>query len=58
MAKKKQATIEVRHYCRECAHATDFHEKDWKGEYFMCKCKFHKWSKFLNRDYCEHFKMK
>jgi hypothetical protein len=24
----------------------------------MCKCQFHKWSKFLNHDCCEHFKMK
>lgn len=57
MAKKKQS-IEQRHYCRECAHATDFHEKNWNGEYFMCNCKFHKWSRFLNHDCCEHFKMK
>lgn len=58
MAKKKQATIELRHYCRECAYATDFHEKNWNGEYFMCKCKFHKLSKFLNHSCCEYFKLK
>lgn len=58
MAIKKQNPICEKHYCRECAYATDFHEKNWKGEYFMCKCKFHKWSKFLNHSCCEHFKLK
>ena len=58
MAIKKQNPICEKHYCRECSYATDFHEKNWEGEYFMCKCKFHKWSKFLNHSCCEHFKLK
>lgn len=58
MAIKKQNPICEKHCCRECAYATDFHEKNWKGEYFMCKCQFHKWSKFLNHSCCEHFKLK
>lgn len=55
---KKQSQPTVRHYCRECANATDFHERNWKGEFFMCKCKFQKRSMFLNHDCCENFKMK
>lgn len=46
------------HFCRDCMYATDFHEKDYKGDFFLCKCKFFKYSKFLNRDYCENFSMK
>lgn len=26
MAKKKE---DIKHYCRECAYARDFHEKNW-----------------------------
>ena len=42
--------------CRDCVNATDFHEKNLKGEYFLCKCKYFKYSKFLNKDWCNNFK--
>lgn len=58
MMERKKQQGSVRHYCRECAHATDFHEKNLNGDFFMCKCEFHKWSKFLNHDCCEHFRIK
>lgn len=54
MAKKIKPAIQ--YTCKDCIHATDFHEKNWKGEFFLCKCPFFKWSKFLNRDYCNNFK--
>lgn len=57
MAKKKVA-VQNEYRCRDCVYATDFHEKNMNGEYFMCKCKFHRWSRFLNLSYCEHFKLK
>ena len=41
--------------CRDCIHATDFHEKDSKGEFFLCRCKFSKRSHFLDRDTCENY---
>lgn len=53
MAKNKE---EIKHYCRECAHARDFHEKNWKGEWFLCKCKFQHRSMFVNLECCANFK--
>ena len=29
-----------------------------RGEPFLCKCPFHKYSKFLDKDYCTNFKLK
>ena len=44
------------YFCRDCQYATDYHEKNYKGEFFLCKCKFQKRSMFLNKDYCNNFK--
>lgn len=44
--------------CKDCRNARDFHEKNYKGEFFMCKCDYQKRSMFLNRDYCDNFKKK
>lgn len=57
MAKKNQKP-QSNYHCRDCRHSTDYHERNVNGEFFMCKCKFHPFSKFLNRDYCEHFQLK
>lgn len=54
MSKKKDT--EGKHYCRECVHARDFHEKNWKGEWFLCKCDFQHRSMFLNLESCTKFK--
>ena len=55
---KDQAQI-PKHYCRDCALAYDYHEMNVKGEFFMCRCPFHKFSRFLNHDTCnDHFKPK
>lgn len=46
------------HSCRECRHSFDWHEKDWRGELFMCRCPHHKdgkFSKFLNDPQCKLF---
>ena len=40
----------VRHFCYECENSYDWHEKNYKGEFFMCRCPFHKWCRFLYRD--------
>lgn len=58
MAKKQIKTEDVKYFCRDCVYATDYHDKNHKGEYFMCKCKFQKRSMFLNRDNCNNFKKK
>ena len=55
MAKKKEKPTK---YCRDCRHATDYHCNNYQGVPFLCKCKYHQWSKFLNYSYCEHFEDK
>ena len=50
-----------RHTCRDCAHSYDRHEKDWRGEEFLCRCPYYKegrFSKFLNDPQCEMFEPK
>lgn len=56
MAKKQ--TIEQKHYCRDCKHSRDYHTKDYKGEFFLCRCDYQKRSMFLDKDKCEHFERK
>lgn len=51
-------TIPENVHCQDCAHSYDYHEKNYKGEFFMCKCPFFKVSKFLRSDICEQFKPK
>ena len=41
--------------CKDCAHSTDWHNRGADGTMILCSCKFHKWCRFLNRDYCDHF---
>ena len=56
-ARKQAAKTKPEHYCRDCANAYDFHEKNVKGVFFMCKCPYYKYSRFLNHDSCtEHYK--
>ncbi|OUN75122.1 hypothetical protein B5G09_12975 [Alistipes sp. An54] len=59
--KRKIVKEAPKHQCRDCTHSYDWHEKDWKGDLFMCKCPFHtegKYSKFLSDPQCEHFKLR
>ena len=56
MAKNKNNQTEYR--CKDCIHEYDRHEKDYKGDFFLCKCPFHEFSRFLNGYTCEHFKKK
>lgn len=44
-----------KYQCRHCQHSYDWHEKNWQGELFMCRCKFSEWSKFLSTPQCERF---
>lgn len=45
-------------FCRDCKHGYDYHERNYKGEFFLCKCPFFKSSRFLNRDRCANFERK
>lgn len=56
MRNKKE--IKKQYFCRDCAHATDFHDLNLKGSPILCKCQFFEWSKLLNWDCCEHFKLR
>lgn len=40
--------------CKDCIFSGIRFEKDRQGVEFLCKCKFHKWAKFLRHDWCEH----
>lgn len=44
--------------CKDCIHATDFHEVGADGNYFLCKCKFSNRSRFLVKDACPNYKGK
>lgn len=57
MMRKKKAE-QVRHFCRECAHAYDHHSMSLAGNPILCRCKFQKFCMLLNWDCCEHFKPK
>lgn len=51
-------TEQPKFQCRDCWHSYDWHEKNWKGELFMCRCPYHnegKYCKFLSDPQCEHF---
>lgn len=56
MARKQLQTPQEIHYCKECRHAYDYHEKDVYGEYFMCRCPYFGTSRFLRHDTCNKFK--
>ena len=55
MATKKLIQQPV-HHCRDCQHSYDWHELNYRGEPFMCRCPYHQWSRFLKHDYCDKFK--
>lgn len=55
MAKIKTKAAGKVYHCRECKHSYDYHELNYKGEPFLCKCPFEKYSKFLDSDYCKRF---
>lgn len=55
---KKKAQTATQYHCRECQHSYDWHEKNWQGELFMCRCKFGKWSKFLSDKQCDKFELR
>ncbi len=57
MAKRVQQK-ETKYHCRDCKHSYDYHENNWKGEPFLCRCPFCKFSKFLDKDYCNNFELK
>lgn len=45
-------------HCEDCELAYDFHEKDYRGLFFMCKCPYFEFSKFLWHDRCDNLKPK
>lgn len=41
--------------CKDCVHSEEWQCKGADGSMILCRCKHHKWCKFLRHDYCEHF---
>jgi hypothetical protein len=61
MAARKAQKEKPLHVCKECVHSYDWHEKNWLGELFMCRCPYHKegkFSKFLDDPQCAKFELK
>jgi len=56
MMKKPQN--KQQYYCRDCQHSYGWYEKNYKGEPFMCKCKFSDFSKLLSEKQCGKFKLR
>lgn len=53
--KKKE---QPKYKCRDCGHSYDWHEKNYKGEPFLCRCPFYKGGKFcrfLSDPQCGNF---
>lgn len=46
-----------KHHCRECKYSYDFHEKDYKGDFFMCRCRLSKYTKLLDSYCCNKFEI-
>lgn len=45
-------------FCRDCAHAKDWHSQALDGNMILCKCIYHKdgkWSQFLSANACQNF---
>lgn len=56
MAKKATKPAAPEYTCRDCIHSENWHNRGAKGQFIFCDCKFHKWCKFLDHDYCNNFK--
>ncbi len=54
---RKISTKTVYH-CRDCKHSHSYYEKNYKGVFFMCKCKMSKFSKMLSSRACDNFELK
>lgn len=43
------------YHCSDCANAYEPHEKDCHGQFFLTKCKYRRWSQFLDQPACQLF---
>lgn len=60
MARRKQHRETAQYACRHCRHSYDWHEKNWQGEPFLCRCPYYKagkFSKFLDDPQCNLFEL-
>lgn len=56
-----QSKVSSKYKCKDCKHSYDWHEKNWQGELFMCRCPYHtdgKYIKFLKDPQCERFELR
>ena len=60
-ARKKQQRERPKYSCRDCIHSYDWHEKNWRGKLFMCRCPHYKegkFSKLLDDPQCNVFELR
>lgn len=59
MASRKEKVEDIR-TCEMCLESHDYHEMGADKRPFLCKCKYHRWSRFLRStsDVCIHFNPK
>jgi hypothetical protein len=56
--RKRKDEEKQKYQCRHCKNSYNWHEKNWKGDFFMCYCDFHKegkFSKLLSDRQCDQF---
>nr|DAO50296.1 MAG TPA: hypothetical protein [Caudoviricetes sp.] len=54
----KNRSVRIKYFCKDCAHAREFHSMSLLNEPILCKCDFQRHSMLLNHDCCEYFKHK
>lgn len=52
---KQKTPKELGFICKDCKHSYEPHSKALDGSMILCRCPFWKYSRFLNRDYCDKF---
>lgn len=52
MAKK---VVQQKPDCQDCKHSYDPHSRALDGHMILCRCPFHKFSRFMTKDGCDKF---
>lgn len=55
---KKLTNTSPKPDCKDCKHMTEPHSRANDGHWILCRCPFHKWSKFMTGDGCDKFERK
>lgn len=47
--------VEIKYHCEDCKHHYGDLEVGADGRFFLCRCEYEKWCKFLRTDWCNRF---